>query len=286
MRQEPSGQTSYYCDQLKKMRTGGQLKEAYQLGKQLHEKFPSDKYIEGAFSWVIYDCLKRYRDEKSKYYKDLPAFTKTLTMIPSYGLDPHSNDLFFENISKYLIPGVGWDLRSDRNIPALRDFLKCLKMLDANEDSDVYGTMLAYLEEPIGALGWDYRKAGDTNGLIGLLGAIASIDAEMASHLREPIIAFGWDCRKAHNIDGLTSLLDAIASLGDASACFKDKGALLMFTKGFESSKGSSDTPAVQSKKAMGIVTLIEWFGLDNLTMDMFQEEEYQGKKQQSLAEN
>lgn len=285
MRQEPSEQTTHYCDQLKIMRTGGQLREAYQLGKQLHEKFPSDEYIERAFSWVIYDCLKRYKDEKSKFYKDLPAFVKTLTMIPSYGFDPYSNASFFENISKYLIPGIGWDLRLAKDIPALEDFLKRLKRLDANEESNVYGTMLAYLEEPIGALGWDYRKAGDLSGLLGLLKMITSIDSKMASCLREPIIAFGWDCRKANNLDGLTSLLNVIASLGDASACFKNKDALLMFSKGFEPSKNLSDMPAIQSKKAMGIVTLIEWFDLDNLTPDMFREEEYQGKKQQSLAE-
>ena len=164
MRQEPSEQTSYYCDQLKDMRTRGQLQEAYQLGRQLHERFPSDEYIERAFSWVVYDCLKRYKDEKSKYRKDLPAFLKTLRMIPSFSFDACTNDLFFENIAKYLIPNLGWDLRSEKNIPALQNLLTCLIELNSGEKSRVYETMIAYLEEPIRALGWDYRKPAISMG--------------------------------------------------------------------------------------------------------------------------
>lgn len=247
MRQEPSEQTSYYCDQLKDMRTRGQLQEAYQLGRQLHERFPSDEYIERAFSWVVYDCLKRYKDEKSKYRKDLPAFLKTLRMIPSFSFDACTNDLFFENIAKYLVPNLGWDLRSEKNIPALQNLLACLIELNSGEKSRVYETMIAYLEEPIRALGWDYRKASDLDGLIGLL--------------------------------------HTILSLGDTSALFKNRDMLLMFVKGFEPCKNPSDTPSTQAKKAEGAATLVEWFGLENLTQDMFQEEKYQEKIQQSLAE-
>lgn len=247
MRHEPSEQTSYYCDQLKDLRTRGQLQEAYQLGRQLYERFPSDEYIERAFSWVVYDCLKRYKDEKSKYRKDLPVFLKTLKMIPSFGFDARTNDLFFENVAKHLIPKLGWDLRSEKNIPALQNLLTCLIELDSGEKSRVYETMIAYLEEPIRALGWDYRKTNDLGGLIGLL--------------------------------------HAVLSLGATSALFKNRDTLLMFVKGFEPCKNPSDAPLAQARKAEGTALLVEWFGLENLTQDMFQKEEYQGKIQQSLAE-
>lgn len=285
MKREPSEQTSYYCNQLKSMRTGGKLQEAYKLGKQLHERSPSDEFIESAFSWVIYDCLKRYKDEQSKYYKDTVAFLQTLRMIPSLKFDPYANDLFFENIAKYLIPGIGWDLRNTKNIPALEGLLKCIEDLDANEESRVYQTMLAYLEDPISSLGWDYRKVSDEAGLLTLLRTLSSLSTRMVSCLREPIIALGWDYRKSNNIDGLMRLLQAIATLEDGGACFKNKDTLLMFMKGFEPSKNPSDLPIVQSKKVEGLANLVEWFGLENLTRDMFEEEEYQGNKQQSLAE-
>lgn len=247
MRREPSEQTSRYCDQLKSMRTNGNLRDAYRLGRQLHGQYPDDEYIEGAFSWVVYDCLKRYKDEKSKYYKDLPAFIQTLRAIPGLKLDPQSNDLFFENVAKFIVSGVGWDLRAAKNAPALQRLLECLAELDANEGSRVYKTMLAYLVDPVVALGWDYRKASDIDGLIGLL--------------------------------------RIIVSLGNAAVYFKNEGVLLMFAKGFEPTKTPSDTPAAQAKKAEGVVTLIEWFGLENFTPEMFVEAEYQGKMQQSLAE-
>lgn len=250
MRHKPSEQTSYYCNQLKEMRTSDdphKLREAYHLGKQLHERYPNDEHIENAFSWVIYECLKRYKNEKSKYHKNIPAFIKTLRTVPSLKLDAHSNDTFFENIAKYLIPSLGWDLRSEKNIPALQNLLTCLMELNSGEESRVYATMIAYLEEPIRALGWDYRRANDIDGLIGLL--------------------------------------HAVLSLGDTSALFKNRDMLLMFVKGFEPRKNPSDTPSVQARKAEGTAMLAEWFGLKNLTQDMFLEEEYQGKMQQSLAE-
>lgn len=284
MRREPSDQTTYYCDQLKGMRTNGQLQEAYRLGKQLHERFPSDEYIEGAFSWVIYDCLKRYKDDKSKYHKDLSAFLKTLKMVPALSFDTYTNNLFFENIAKYLITSIGWDLRSGQSIAAIQNLLLCLTELDSQEDSRVYETMINYLEEPIQALGWDYRKARNDEGLLSLLGMLSSVNAQTIRFLREPIIALGWDCRKSNNVEGLIGLLNAISSLND-DAYFKNKDTLLMFFKGFEPSKDPSDVPLVQAKKAEGIIKLVEWFRLENLSPDMFQEKEFQGKKQQSLAE-
>ena len=285
MRREPSNQTTYYCDQLKGMRTRGQLQDAYRLGKQLHERFPDDEYIEGAFSWVIYDCLKRYKDEKSKYHKDLPAFLKTLRMIPSLRFDAYANDLFFENIAKYLIAGIGWDLRSEQNITELQSLFECLTELDSQEESHVYKTMIAYLEEPIRALAWDYRKANDLEALLYLLGVLASINPQTVLFLHEPLVMLGWDYRQANNVDGLLVLLNAISSLGDIDAYFRDKDTLLMFAKGFEPAKNPSDAPLMQAKKAKGTVALVEWFELENLTQDMFQEEEYKGKTQQSLAE-
>ena len=285
MKREPSDQTIYYCDQLKSMRISGQLQEAYRLGKQLHERFPNNEYIEGAFSWVIYDCLKRYKDDKSKYHKDLLAFLKTLRMIPILNLDVCTNDLFFENIAKYLIASIGWDLRSKQDVAALQTLLACLTELDSQEESHVYGAMIAYLEEPVRTLGWDYRKANNDADLLRLLNMLTSINSQTVPFLREPIVALGWDYRKANNVDGLIALLSAISSLDNNDACFRNKDTLLMFAKGFELSKDSSDAALVQAKKAEGIAMLVEWFRLENLTQDMFQEEEYQGKTQQSLAE-
>lgn len=284
MRREPSAQTSYYCDQLKGMRASGQLQEAYRLGKQLHERFPSDEYIEGAFSWIIYDCLKRYKDDQSKYHKDLPAFLKTLKTIPTLSFDVHTNDLFFSNIAKYLIASIGWDLRSEQNITALKSLLASLTELDCREESCIYATMIDYLEEPIRTLGWDYKKACNYAGLLDLLRMLASVNAQTIHFLREPIIALGWDYRKSNNVEGLTILLNTISSL-DNDDCFRNKDTLLMFSKGFEPSKGPSDTALMQAKKSEGTIKLVEWFNLENLSQDMFQEEEYQGKKQQSLAE-
>lgn len=285
MRQEPSEETSYYCDQLKEMRSSGKLQEAYRLGKQLHERYPSDEFIENAFSWVIYDCLKRYKDEDSKYHKNFLAFLQTLKAIPALKFDASTNDLFYENVARYIIPNIGWDLRSAKNIDAIQTLVESLSELDANEESQVYETMLDYLEEPIGALGWDYRKTNDSIDLLRLLNTLATTNTKATSFLKEPLVALGWDFRKTNNVDGLLNLLNSIISLGDAGSTFRNSDVLLMFIKGFEPTKNPNDMQIIQMKKAEGVITLVEWFGLENLTQSMFAEEEYQGKKQQSLAE-
>lgn len=233
-------------DRLKELRKSGMLQEAYRWGKELRTRYPDEREIEFEFSWVIYDCLKRYKGNDPRFANNLDVFMQTLRLIPSYGFDVGANGMFFENVTKHLIGSIGWKLRDAKDLSSLQRLMDLLLEMDGSEKTNVYGGMLA--------------------GLV------------------EPLISWGWDLRKSNDVDGLRDLLQSIIALGAHSPHYKKRTVLLMFCKGFEPSDDPQDTPIIQLKKADGMVLLAEWVGLDGLSTDMFHEEVHEGRTYSSVA--
>lgn len=105
------------------LRKSGRLEEAYRLGKSLHAERPNDIWTTRDFAWVLYDCMKRYRDEASPYYRNIDVYVISLRQARGLRLDDDET-MFFDQASKNL-KNVVWDLK-ERGSFALSDLQKLL----------------------------------------------------------------------------------------------------------------------------------------------------------------
>lgn len=123
------------------LRKSGQLKEAWiEAQAQLSSK-PNDIWSIRDFSWVIYDCLKRFTDNSSPYFHDMDAYVKTLAKARSLGI-PANEEMFFENAGGNL-RAVVWQLvkEGDRAIPQLMRLLEEVVLWDRQSPIFLPGTI-------------------------------------------------------------------------------------------------------------------------------------------------
>ena len=95
-----------------------QLQEAYRLAKSLYNSGNREDTFLSAYTWVLYDCLKRYLAEGTKFYKDPNAFKVTLAQIREFPLESERDSLFVDKLTT-TVRTVGWDLRKS-NVPGLK----------------------------------------------------------------------------------------------------------------------------------------------------------------------
>lgn len=100
------------------LRKSGRLEEAYRLAKSLHAERPNDIWVTRDFAWVLYDCMKRYRDETSPYYRNTDVYVISLRQVRGLRLGDDET-VFFDQASKNLKNDV-WDLK-ERGSVALSD---------------------------------------------------------------------------------------------------------------------------------------------------------------------
>ena len=101
------------------MRKSGDLQGAYRLAVKAYRSEPGNKYIAGELTWVLYDCLKRYKASGSQYFRNGGAYAQSLRVIARYGFDPRENDMFYENLVKS-VGSVSWDLVKRKRVEDLR----------------------------------------------------------------------------------------------------------------------------------------------------------------------
>lgn len=109
---------------IKDLRKAGQLKEAWLEAAAEFRQRPDDIWVAREFSWVVYDCMKRYTDRSSKYFGDMDAYVKCLAKARTLPLGP-DEAMFFENAGKN-IRFVIWELAKKKDnigVPALRMLL-------------------------------------------------------------------------------------------------------------------------------------------------------------------
>lgn len=125
--------------EITELRKAGKLKEAFRLAQQAHAEDPDNRYVSGAFAWVIYDYLKRFKDEiecaadaagaaaPSSGTSATPGldvassvgrYCRALATAADLGLDLRGNEVFYERLFGSNLPGVAWALRKAGNCRA------------------------------------------------------------------------------------------------------------------------------------------------------------------------
>ena len=97
------------------LRRSGSLKEAYDLSKDLYSRGNREETFMQAYSWVLYDCLKRYSAEGTKFHKDISAFCRVLAQIAKFPIDQYRDDLFIQQLRRQ-VTSAGWALRKENRI--------------------------------------------------------------------------------------------------------------------------------------------------------------------------
>ena len=89
-RYEPSEEASRITD----LRKGGQLKDAYSLARSYYSQGNSEETFMQAYTWVLYDCLKRYYETNTKFYGDIRAYCSVLAQIRKFPTNPSRDEMF------------------------------------------------------------------------------------------------------------------------------------------------------------------------------------------------
>ncbi|WP_165173522.1 M48 family metallopeptidase [Adlercreutzia sp. ZJ242] len=112
-------QRSPEAEKVTQLRKGGQLREAYMLAKQQFSQGNREDTFLSSYTWVLHDCLKRYFDKGTRFYRDVSAFKSTLAQIRIFPIDTDRDDLFINQV-KQKICSVGWGLRKAGRTADLR----------------------------------------------------------------------------------------------------------------------------------------------------------------------
>lgn len=96
-------------DEISQLRKAGNLQEAYELARSCVEHGICDEGVMGSYAWVLYDCLKRYYDEGTKFYKQEKPFRITLAQIRKFPDDDAFGDVFIQQVTAR-VRGVAWEL--------------------------------------------------------------------------------------------------------------------------------------------------------------------------------
>lgn len=121
---------AYASQQIHALRKSGDLQGAYRLAVEAYRSEPGNKYIASELTWVLYDCLKRYKASGSQYFGDGEAYAQSLRVIARYGFDPRENDMFYENLVKS-VGSVSWDLVKRKKVEDLRKVFEATVDLSA-----------------------------------------------------------------------------------------------------------------------------------------------------------
>lgn len=112
-------QQSPQAKEIHSLRKEGKLKEAYGCARSYYSGGLREESFMSAYTWVFYDCLKRYYDEKNSFYNDIRAYCSVLAQIRKFPLNSERDELFIEKLQSH-VRGVGWKLREQRRIADIR----------------------------------------------------------------------------------------------------------------------------------------------------------------------
>lgn len=123
------------------LRKSGQLKEAWVEAQAQLSSRPNDIWSIRDFSWVIYDCLKRFTDKSSPFFHDIDTYVKSLAKARSLGI-PADEAMFFENAGGNL-RAVVWQLakEGERAAPSLKRLLDEVVLWDRQSPIFLPGTV-------------------------------------------------------------------------------------------------------------------------------------------------
>lgn len=112
-------QSSDEAYKVTELRKGGQLRDAYSLAKSYYSQGCREDSFMQAYTWVMYDCLKRYYDSGTRFFGDIRAYCMTLAQIRKFPTSPSRDEMFIENLERHVLR-VGWGLRKENKIGDLQ----------------------------------------------------------------------------------------------------------------------------------------------------------------------
>lgn len=110
-RYEPSAEASEVAE----LRKGGRLRDAYSIAKEYYARGCREETFMKSYTWVLYDCLKRYYEQGTKFYKSISAYCSALAQIRKFPTDPSRDKMFIENLERHVLK-VGWALRKEGRV--------------------------------------------------------------------------------------------------------------------------------------------------------------------------
>ena len=137
---------AYASQQIRTLRKSGDLQGAYRLAVEAYRSEPGNKYIASELTWVLYDCLKRYKANDNQYFKKGKTYAKSLRIIAGYKFNPLENDMFYKCLIKS-VGSVSWDLANSEKTEDLRRVFEAtvdLSAIDVRFRNDVL--MKAFLK--------------------------------------------------------------------------------------------------------------------------------------------
>lgn len=107
-RYEPSAEASKVTE----LRKNGRLREAYIIAREYYARGCREETFMQSYTWVLYDCLKRYYKKDTKFYQSISAYCSALAQIRKFPTNPSRDEMFIENLERHVLK-VGWALRKE-----------------------------------------------------------------------------------------------------------------------------------------------------------------------------
>ncbi len=319
---EPSEEASRITD----LRKGGQLKDAYSLAKSYFSQGNREETFMQAYTWVLYDCLKRYYETNTKFCGDIRAYCSVLAQIRKFPINPSRDEMFIENLEKHVLK-VGWALRKNNKINDLQ--ILCNEICLWHPRSPLYTEDIARMLI-VGLKPHDQSSA--VMRWLGIADASWSTiisgqsQVQVSSEIAGNALAWAfYDDLKSYagdkqgngiNLRGFIYTLSAIrAIIPDvfnthevapyAAGKFASLGWKLRERKSLDQIEEMLNE-AVRwgrgaalhrqevltmffvslQERSADVLRLVEWYGLDALDRDAFQPREYEGKQMPSHAQD
>lgn len=111
-------QLSQQAEEITSLRKDGQLKQAYDRAKFFYSHGSREETFMQAYTWVFYDCLKRYYDERTRFANDIKAYCSVLAQIRRFPTNADRDEMFIENLCNHVLK-VGWGLRKQQKFADL-----------------------------------------------------------------------------------------------------------------------------------------------------------------------
>lgn len=211
------------------LRKDGKLKEAWLLAEKNLAKSPNDIWVARDFAWVVYDCMKRYSDEKSPYFGDMSKYVKSLAKARTLPLGD-DDAMFFENAAKN-VRFVVWNLANseEKGLPNLRKLLDETVQWNPRSPLIIDGTVRGFLkglkgdpDATVKLMSWwglDKFERGDYERR-GIDGRKAMSFAEEATHQYLKALSAKDQFGKLKYDEGfLSNVIDAVKALLSDPRC-------------------------------------------------------------------
>ena len=312
------------ADTITDLRKGGDLREAYELAREQYSQGCREDRFLSSYTWVLYDCLKRYDSGDTKFYHDINAYCKALALIRRLPIDSDRDDLFIRRLAGHVCK-VGWSLRKEKKLADLQTL--CTEICQWQSDSPLYSPDVARMtlvsmkpyEQSSMVLRWlgvadvswatllSSRLPINVSGYVAefavawaLYDDVGRYDEVSGADLPNILFFFSvfrtaLSTRTLHSHEGVKLAVKKFVHFG---WCYRKQKTLgqveMLLAEATQWSAASAMHCADVCKmflvalkdRPQDVIRLAKWYGLDDFTATDFVPREYEGKQMPSFAQN